>query len=315
MQKVAVLGSTGSIGTSALDVIFRLKDEFSVSALSACSNIKLLSEQVRIFRPRAVSIIDRKKAVEFKRLFGSRKIKVYEGEEGLCLMLRSVGIDILVVGIVGSVALKPVLTGMDYARKIALANKEALVMAGDIVMEKARRKKVKILPVDSEHSAVFQCIESRPGRESQIKNIYLTGSGGPFLRTPMEGLKDITPRQAVNHPRWKMGKKISVDSATMMNKGLEVIEAHHLFGAAIDDIKVLIHPEAVVHSMVEFMDGAMLAQLGACDMRVPIQYALTYPSRLSSPVKRLDFSRARVLNFQIPDFKRFPCLEIAYEAA
>ncbi|MBU0759758.1 MAG: 1-deoxy-D-xylulose-5-phosphate reductoisomerase [Candidatus Omnitrophica bacterium] len=315
MQRAAVLGSTGSIGTSALDVISRLMGRFSVTALSTHSNIKLLSEQVKLFRPGAVSIIDKKKAAEFRRYPASRKIRVYEGEEGQCLMLESAGIDIIVVGIVGSAALRPVLTGLNHAKRLALANKESLVMAGGIVMEQAKRRKVKIIPVDSEHSAVFQCVDAGSGRKSQIKNIYLTGSGGPLLKTPVKRLKDITPAEAVNHPKWKMGKKISVDSATMMNKGLEIIEAHHLFGVPIDCIKVLIHPEAIVHSMVEFRDGAMLAQLGNCDMRAPIQYALTYPLRLSSPVKRLDFSRVRTLNFQAPDYKRFPCLEIAYEAA
>lgn len=313
MQRVAVLGSTGSIGINALDVIFRLKGEFSVTALSTCSNINLLSEQVKIFKPKAVCIVDRTKAREFRNSFRRGKLKVYEGEEGLCLMLKDIGTDILLVGIVGSSALRPVLTGLDHVKRIALANKEALVMAGDIIMNKARKKKVEILPVDSEHSAVFQCAGS--GYKANIKNIYLTGSGGPFLSVSKKDFKDITPMQAVNHPRWKMGKKISVDSATMMNKGLEVIEAHHLFGVPIDNIRVLIHPEAIVHSMVEFMDGAMLAQLGTCDMRVPIQYALTYPARSLSPVKKLEFSGPRSLNFKAPDFDKFPCLRIAYDAA
>lgn len=313
MRRVIVLGSTGSIGISALDVISRLKREFSVTALSTYSNIGLLSQQVRIFRPEAVCIVDKKKAVEFKRGPSGRKLKVYQGEDGLCSMLGDIRIDILLVGIVGSSALAPILTGLDCTRRIALANKEALVMAGDIIMDKARRKKTEILPVDSEHSAVFQCIGEN--HRSQVKNIYLTGSGGPFLRVPEKDFKNITPQQAVNHPRWKMGRKISVDSATLMNKGLEVIEAHHLFSLPVDNIKVLIHPEAVVHSMVEFKDGAMLAQLGTCDMRVPIQYALTYPLRSPSPVKGLDFSGSKALNFHAPDFNRFPCLEMAYEAA
>ncbi|MFH1854669.1 MAG: 1-deoxy-D-xylulose-5-phosphate reductoisomerase [Candidatus Omnitrophota bacterium] len=313
MQRIAILGSTGSIGISALNVISGLKDEFSVAALSTNYNISLLSQQVKIFKPQAVCIADKDKAVEFKRGFRRGKLKVYAGEEGLCSMLKDVGIDTLLVGIVGSSALMPVLTGLDCVKRIALANKEALVMAGDIIMEKARRKNVRIVPVDSEHSAVFQCLEA--GRKSEIKNIYLTGSGGPFLNVPEKDFKNITPQQAINHPRWKMGKKISVDSATMMNKGLEIIEAHHLFNVAIDNIRVLIHPEAIVHSMVEFRDGAMLAQLGVCDMRMPIQYALTYPLRVPSPVKEVEFSISRALNFQVPDFGKFPCLDIAYEAA
>jgi 1-deoxy-D-xylulose-5-phosphate reductoisomerase len=313
MQRIIVLGSTGSIGINALDVISRMKERFSVTALSTCSNISLLSKQVKIFKPKAVCVVDVAKAREFRNNFRFGKTKVYEGEEGLCLMIKDISMDILLVSIVGSSALKSVLTGLDHAKRIALANKEALVMAGDVIMAKAKKRKVEILPVDSEHSAVFQCVGS--GYKPEIKNIYLTGSGGPFLGISRKYFKDITPEQAVNHPRWKMGKKISVDSATMMNKGLEVIEAHHLFGVGIDNIKVLIHPEAVIHSMVEFMDGAILAQLGTCDMRTPIQYALTYPARSLSPVKRLELSVSRALNFKTPDLGKFPCLKIAYEAA
>ncbi len=294
MQRIAILGSTGSIGTSTLDVISRFPDRFRVSLLSTNSNASLLAKQAKRFKPKATCVVNEK------------------GIEGLCKMLEQVKVDTVVVAIVGSSALLPILTALDRVKRIALANKEALVMAGSIIMKKAKKKNVEIIPVDSEHSAIFQCIASNDAR--QIKNICLTGSGGPLLNTSKKKFKGITPRQAVNHPKWKMGKKISVDSATMMNKGLEVIEAHHLFGMDIDRIKVLIHPETIVHSMVEFIDGSILAQMGRCDMRIPIQYALTYPSRATSPVKEVSFSKLGALHFQQPDFKRFPCLEIAYEA-
>lgn len=310
MQRIALLGSTGSIGTSALDVISRFPERFSVVALSVHSNVILLLKQVKQFKPKAVCITDKDKARQFRKRYG--KIKTYEGDEGLCRMIEDIKIDTLVVGIVGSSALLPILTALSKIKRIALANKEALVMAGDIIMKKARRKNVKILPVDSEHSAVFQCIASSD--RSGIKKIYLTGSGGPFLKTPKKNFKYITPKEATNHPKWKMGKKISVDSATMMNKGLEVIEAHHLFGLGVERIEVLIHPETVIHSMVEFIDGSILAQMGTCDMRIPIQYALTYPFRDVSPVRRVKFTEFKGLHFDLPDFKKFPCLRMAYKA-
>lgn len=310
MQRIAILGSTGSIGKNALDVISRFPDRFNVVALSVYSNTDLLLRQVRKFKPRAVCVADRDKAVQLRKKYG--KVRVYEGEDGLCRMIEDIKIDTLVVGIVGSSALLPILTALSKIKRIALANKEALVMAGDIIMKKARRNNVKILPVDSEHSAVFQCIAS-PDR-SGIKKIYLTGSGGPLLKTPKKNFKYITPKEAINHPKWKMGKKISVDSATMMNKGLEVIEAHHLFGLGVERIEVLIHPETVIHSMVEFIDGSILAQMGTCDMRIPIQYALTYPFRDVSPVRSVKFTEFKGLHFDSPDFKKFPCLRMAYEA-
>ena len=311
MEKIAVLGSTGSIGTSGLDVIARLPHRFKVSCLSVNSNTERLLEQVKKFKPDAVCIADIKKSLEFKKKC-PHKIRVYEGEEGLCAMLESVMIDTVLVGIVGSSALLPIITALDKVKKIALANKEALVMAGDIIINKAKKNKVTIVPVDSEHSAIFQCI----GKDNRkdLKRIFLTGSGGPLLKVKKSAFKNITVKQAVNHPRWKMGKKISVDSATMMNKGLEVIEARWLFDMDIDSIEILIHPEAVVHSMIELKDGAMLAQLGACDMRIPIQYALTYPDRLESEIKSPEFPKIKSLNFYQPDLRKFPCICLAYEA-
>jgi len=312
MQKVSVIGSTGSIGTSALDVVSRFPEKFTVDSLSTYSNAALLWQQVQRFRPKAVCIVNTKKAQEFRKRFKKERILLYEGEAGLLSMMKR-QIDTLVVGVVGSSALLPILTALSNIKRLALANKEALVMAGDIIMQKARRNKVTVLPVDSEHNAIFQCIGSKD--PSGIKNIYLTGSGGPLLRVPKKDFRKIEPAQAVNHPKWKMGKKISIDSATMMNKGLEVIEAHHLFGVEIDSIKVLIHPETVVHSMVEFVDGSILAHMGTCDMRMPIQYALTYPLRDTSSVKGVMFSKLKALHFDEPDFGKFPCLRLAYEAA
>jgi len=310
MENIAVLGSTGSIGTSGLDVIARFSDRFRVSCLSVNSNIELLSEQVKRFRPDAVCICDAKKAKENRLRWGG--IKVYEGDEGLCSMLRSAKIDTALVGIVGSSALLPILAALEKVKKLALANKEALVMAGGIVMNRALKNNVKVVPVDSEHSAIFQCIEK--DKRKNLKKIFLTGSGGPLLKVKKSRFKDITVKQAISHPRWKMGKKISVDSATMMNKGLEVIEARWLFNTGISNIEILIHPEAAIHSMVEFNDGAMLAQLGACDMRMPIQYALTYPDRLDSGIKSLDFIKIKNISFFRPDLKKFPCISLAYEA-
>jgi 1-deoxy-D-xylulose-5-phosphate reductoisomerase len=310
MEKIAVLGSTGSIGTSGLDVISKFPRRFKVACLSVNSNIELLSRQVEKFRPGAVCIADRKKAREFKE--GCGKIKVYEGNDGLCSMLEDVKIDTALVGIVGSSALLPVIAALDRVKKIALANKEALVMAGNLIMHKAAKNKVTVVPVDSEHSAIFQCIGR--GNRKDLRRIFLTGSGGPLLKVKKSGFKDITVKRAISHPRWKMGKKISVDSATMMNKGLEVIEARWLFDIDISNIEILIHPEAVVHSMIELKDGTILAQMGACDMRIPIQYGLTYPDRFDSGIKSPEFSKIKSLNFYRPDFKKFPCMNLAYEA-
>ncbi|MFA5388635.1 MAG: 1-deoxy-D-xylulose-5-phosphate reductoisomerase [Candidatus Omnitrophota bacterium] len=310
MERIAVLGSTGSIGTSGLRVISRFPERFKVSCLAVNSNIELLLRQVKEFKPGAVCVVDRKKAAEFRK--ECRKVKIYEGEDGLCAMLEEAKTDIALVGIVGSSALLPIMTALGRVKKLALANKEALVMAGGLIMNKAAGKKAVVVPVDSEHSAIFQCIGTS-GRKD-LKKIFLTGSGGPLLKVKRSAFKDITVRQAVNHPRWNMGKKISVDSATMMNKGLEVIEASWLFNTDINNIEILIHPEAVVHSMIELIDGAIIAQMGACDMRAPIQYALTYPNRLCSGIKSPEFPKIKSLNFYRPDLKKFPCIGLAYEA-
>ncbi len=307
MENIAVLGSTGSIGTSGLDVIAKFPDRFKVCALSANTNVELLRKQAKIYKPEAVCVGE---MGGNNGRWGSAR--VYEGEAGLLEMLENLKIDTVLVGIVGSSAFMPILTVLDRVKKMALANKEALVMAGSLIMDKAAKNNVKIVPVDSEHSAIFQCIGN--SNRKDLKKIFLTGSGGPLLKVKKSGFKDITVKQAINHPRWKMGKKISVDSATMMNKGLEVIEASWLFNMEIENIEILIHPEAVVHSMVEFRDGAVLAQMGACDMRLPIQYALTYPERSASGIKSPDFSKIKNLTFYKPDFERFPCMGLAYDA-
>jgi len=320
MEKIAVLGSTGSIGTSGLDVISKFPDRFKVCALSTNTNVELLWKQAKIFKPEAVCITgpsqpDGRNYNCSGSNFASqnlRKIKVYEGEKGLLRMLEDVEIDTVLVGIVGSSALLPIIAALDRVKKIALANKEALVMAGNLIMNKAAKNKVTVVPVDSEHSAIFQCIGR--GNRKDLRRIFLTGSGGPLLKVKKSGFKDITVKKAISHPRWKMGKKISVDSATMMNKGLEVIEARWLFDMDIGSIEILIHPEAVVHSMIELRDGTILAQLGACDMRIPIQYGLTYPDRFDSGIKSPEFSKIKSLNFYRPDFKKFPCMGLAYEA-
>jgi len=292
MKNLVILGSTGSIGRNALDVVRRLKSRFRVLGLSANNNTELLAEQAKEFKAKFVVAKDPDKLVW---LAGHKDA------------------DIILISISGSAALRPLLAAIDSKKKIALANKEALVMAGGIIIKKARQNNASIIPVDSEHSAIFQCIDG--AKPADIKNIYLTATGGPLRKLPYSKMRLVSPDDAVKHPRWSMGRKISVDSATMMNKGLEVIEAKWFFGVDIKNIKILIHPEAVVHSMVEFRDGSVIAQMAVTDMRLPIQYALVYPERIDSGLPGLDFARIGKLNFARPDFKKFPCLELAYEAA
>jgi 1-deoxy-D-xylulose-5-phosphate reductoisomerase len=313
MKRIAVLGSTGSIGRSTLDVIRQLPGKFRVAALSTNSNIQVLRLQMREFHPSMVCVNDKNAALNLgcgRSLNGAR---IFCGEEGLGAMLREKGIEKIVLAISGSSALEPLLAAIDNGLDVALANKEALAMAGPIIMRRVKAKKVKILPVDSEQSAIWQCLEGRDAKK--IKRIYLTASGGPFRRSPRKRLGNVSIKEVLRHPRWKMGAKITVDSATMMNKGLEVLEAISLFNVAADKIKVLIHPEAIIHSMVEFIDGVILAQLSVADMRIPIQYAVSYPERLPNALTGIDFARLKGLNFEMPDFKKFPCLGLAYEAA
>ncbi len=312
MKQIAILGSTGSIGKSALEVIRSFPDKFKVTALSTNSNIELLREQIKEFRPKCVAVKDLQAALKLKKTVGS-KCRIFTGESGLVEVAKDKVSDGVLLAISGSAALKPLLAAIDEKKDIALANKEALVMAGAIVMERAFKRQVKILPIDSEQSAIWQCLNHQEPR--QLKNIYLTASGGPFINLTKNQLRRVSIDKVLKHPRWKMGKKITVDSATLMNKGLEVLEALALFSVSLDKIKVIVHPQAVIHSMVEFIDGVILAQLSVTDMRIPIQYALSYPERLPSELKGLDFYKLRQLNFQAPDCAKFPCLKLAYQAA
>jgi 1-deoxy-D-xylulose-5-phosphate reductoisomerase len=312
MKKIAILGSTGSIGQGSLDVIRRFPDKFKVVGLSANSNSGVLLRQIKEFQPKFVCINDPDAIRKLKPSIKSH-IELFIGEEGIKDLIRRKEIDKILLAISGSAALVPLLEAIENDKEIALANKEALVMAGPIIMERVRKKKIKIIPIDSEQSAIWQCLDGRD--QLKLKNIYLTASGGPFRKTNTTQLKKISVDKAIKHPRWKMGKKISVDSATLMNKGLELLEAMFLFDVPCDKIKILIHPEAIVHSMVEFVDGVILAQLSATDMRIPIQYALTYPERLPNSFASIDFYKLHKLHFQKPNFKHFPCLRLAYRAA
>ncbi|MFA5145426.1 MAG: 1-deoxy-D-xylulose-5-phosphate reductoisomerase [Candidatus Omnitrophota bacterium] len=312
MKRIAILGSTGSIGVNALKVIRHFPDRFQVTGLSTNSSIDILYEQIKEFRPLFVCVGDAKAGRELKgRLKPSTRLLV--GKEGLEALAADAKVDEVLLAISGFCALSPLLKAIESGKQVALANKEALVAAGSIVMNRAASHKVNIIPVDSEQSAIWQCLEGE--RLSGLKKIYLTASGGPFWQARRQDLKSVTIKKVLDHPRWKMGKKISVDSASLMNKGLELLEAMFLFNVASDKIEIILHPEAVVHSMVEFIDGSILAQLSATDMRIPIQYAFSYPERLPNASSSIDFCKLRNLHFQAPDFRKFPCLGLAYRAA
>lgn len=313
MKNIAILGSTGSIGLSALEVIRNFPDRFRVVGLSTNADISTLEKQIKEFRPIFVCVKD---ACAAKRLEKglAKDVRLFSEDAGLSAMLAEKKIEKVLLAICGSAALAPLLRAIDTGKEIALANKEALVMAGGLIMKEAQKKKAKIIPVDSEQSAIWQCLET--GDPLKLKNIYLTASGGPFFKAGrQERLKDISIEQVLRHPRWRMGRKISVDSANLMNKGLELLEAMFLFGLPCEKIKVIIHPQAIIHSMVEFIDGVVLAQLSATDMRIPIQYALLYPDRLANEFPPIDFYKLKRLEFYEPDFKRFPALRLAYRAA
>jgi len=312
MKYITILGSTGSIGQSTLEVIGRLPDKFCIRGLSTNSNIDILYQQIKLFHPDFVCVRDKVVALDLKSRLNS-KTRLFIGEDGLSEIMQDEKTDEVVLAISGSGALSPLLAAIDNGKDIALANKEALVMAGPIIMDRAKKKKIKIIPIDSEQSAIWQCLDGQ--EQSKLKHIYLTASGGPFRETDKKNFKSISISKVLRHPRWKMGKKVTVDSATLMNKGLELLETMSLFNVTPDNIKVLIHPEAIIHSMVEFIDGVILAQLSVADMRIPIQYALSYPERLSNGLPSIDFYKLRKLQFQEPDFKKFPCLELAYQVA
>lgn len=312
MKRIAVLGSTGSIGRQTLDVVRKNKDKFSVVALTARDNYDLLLEQIIEFKPKMVALLNRDKAKRLKIELQHEDIEVLEGEEGIISCSRDSESDLMVNGLVGISGLIPTLEAIKSGKDIALANKETLVAGGHLVTELAGKWKVKILPVDSEHSAIFQCIGVTPAE--QVKKIILTASGGPFRGKKINQLKNVTIKDALKHPNWRMGNKVTIDSATLMNKGLEVIEAKWLFGIEPDKIEVVVHPQSIIHSMVEFVDGALIAQLGSPDMRIPIQYALTYPERMEGGFSTYNPVAAGNLEFYEPDTESFPCLRLAYEA-
>ena len=300
-RKISILGSTGSIGTQALEVIDKISDKFEIIALSGGSNTELLKQQCDKYKPKYVCSNDKNfKADGIKTIYGTN------GLEEICSDKEN---DIILVAVSGKIGLKPTLKAIENGIDIALANKETLVMAGDIVMSKAKENGVQIIPVDSEHCAIHQCIK----KISQVSKLIITASGGPFLHKTKEEMNSATVEQALSHPRWNMGKKITIDSATLMNKGLEVIEAHHLFGMNYDDIEVVVHPQSIVHSAIEYKDGSVIAQLGLPSMHIPIQYAITYPERFEGiKSKSFSFSEIARLDFEKPDFDKFPTLQLAY---
>jgi 1-deoxy-D-xylulose-5-phosphate reductoisomerase len=312
MKRIAILGSTGSIGTQTLQVIAEHPDLFEAEVLTANNQVEKLIEQARRFMPDAVVIANEEKYETLRDALADLPIKVYAGQKALCEVVESGSVDIVLAALVGFAGLLPTIHAIRARKLVALANKETLVVAGELVTQLARQYRAPILPVDSEHSAIFQSLVGED--ENEIDKILLTASGGPFREFSAEQLRHVTPIQALQHPNWKMGAKITIDSATMMNKGFEVIEARWLFGVAPEQIEVLVHPQSVVHSAVQFRDGAVKAQLGVPDMRLPIQYALTYPKRLTLSGERLDLFRLGHLTFEHPDEKKFPCLGLAYEA-
>lgn len=311
VKSISVLGCTGSIGRQTIAVAEHIG--MPVAALTANRKIDLLEEQARRLHPRFVAVYDEQAAKQFKIAVADTDIQVGSGIEGLIRAATMEETDCVVTAVSGAVGLKPTLAAIDGKKRIALANKETLVCAGDIVMARAAEKGAEIVPVDSEHSAIFQCLMGR--EKGELRKILLTGSGGPFRGKARAELEDVTPEQAVKHPNWSMGAKISVDSATMMNKGLEFVEAMHLFGVTPDDIQVVIHPQSVIHSMVELVDGTVIAQLGVPDMGLPIQLALTYPQRCPSMFSRLDFTTLQSLSFEAPDYEKTPCLKLAMDCA
>lgn len=311
-KQIAILGSTGSIGTQALDVIAANPDRFEVYAISANNSVDKLIEQARKFHPEVVCIANEAHYERLRDALADMPLKVYAGAEAIAEMVTMPSIDIVLAAMVGYAGLKPTIEAIKAGKTIALANKETLVVAGELICRLAAQYGVKILPVDSEHSAIFQCLTGEQG--NKIEKILLTASGGPFRTFSLDRLRTVTAAQALKHPNWEMGAKITIDSATMMNKGFEVIEAKWLFGVQPEDIEVVVHPQSIVHSMVQYSDGAVKAQLGMPDMRLPIQYAFTYPERIKADFPRVDFFEIGQLTFERPDLDKFRCLALAYQA-
>ncbi len=310
---VVILGSTGSIGTQALDVISRMPDRFRVVGLAAGSNVGLLAEQINKFRPKVASLASKEAASRLRNMaIPGTMILDSDSHQGLKAMVERDDVQLVLNAIVGAAGILPTLAAIEAGKDVALANKETLVAAGNVVMAAIQKHEVQLLPVDSEHSAIFQCLQSVNGR--YLHRVILTASGGPFRQRTKKELERATIKEALAHPTWEMGGKITIDSATLMNKGLEVIEAHWLFDVSADAIDVIVHPQSIIHSLVELDDGSVLAQLGVADMRLPIQYALTYPERLPTPVPTLSLTDVGNLEFEPPDTDRFPCLQLAYDA-
>jgi 1-deoxy-D-xylulose-5-phosphate reductoisomerase len=311
IRRIAILGATGSIGTSALSVVDTHRDRLQVVGLAAGNNVPVFAEQVRKYAPRAVALASERALTALRGLIDLPPIAA-SGADGLIAVATHPDVDILLCASSGTAALEAVLAAIESGKTIALANKEVLVMAGGLVMEAARRRGVPVLPVDSEHNAIHQCLHGRASRD--VRRLILTASGGPFRGRSRDSLWQVTAADALKHPTWQMGQKITIDSATLMNKGLEVIEAHWLFGVPASQIDVVVHPQSVVHSMVEFLDGSVIAQLGITDMRLPIQYAFSFPERWDAPVPFLDLARMGALTFEEPAREDFPCLDLAYRA-
>jgi 1-deoxy-D-xylulose-5-phosphate reductoisomerase len=312
MKRITILGSTGSIGTSSLNVIRQHRQDYEIRYLTTYRNVELLYQQAKEFEPAAVTVLDEVEAQRMTPQFKQLGVEVYCGFDGLLEISQKDDIDILVNALVGAVGLQPTLCALKPGRRIALANKETLVLGGQLVMQKARKKGAEVIPIDSEHSALLQCLTGE--NQEDIQRIILTASGGPFRNISKHDFPAITVEQALDHPNWEMGSKITIDSATLMNKGLEVIEAHWLFNLNASRINVVIHPQSIIHSFIEFVDGSMKAQLGVPDMQIPIQYALTYPNRQAADLPRLDFETLSKLTFEMPDFDKFRCLKLAYES-
>lgn len=314
IKRISIVGSTGSIGVNTLKVIESHPSKFKVTALAAGKNIELLLEQTRKFKPALISIQSREDAEILRSKLRGQKVKIVWGEEGVLETSVCSATDLVVFSVVGAGGLKPLVAAIRAGKSVAFANKEPFVIAGELIKKLAKKHCVSLIPIDSEHSAVFQCLEGK--KNTEVRRVILTSSGGPFRTFSKERMKHVRIQDALNHPRWKMGKKITVDSATLMNKALEVIEASNLFDMEVDKIDVLIHPEAIIHSMVEFIDGSHLAQLAVTDMRIPIQYAMAYPERLDSngSLPRLNLPEIGKFHFEEPDHAKFPCLELGYEA-
>ena len=312
MKRITILGSTGSIGTQTLDVVRKNKDKFQVVAISANSSIDLLLEQIMEFSPKYVAVYNKESALKLKEMIPENiNIEVVSGMDGLVKICQLEEVNVVLTAVVGMIGLVPTMAAIKAKKTIALANKETLVTAGELVMSEAKKNNVEILPVDSEHSAIFQCLNGE--RKQDIEKILLTASGGPFRGKKREELVNVTKNEALKHPNWDMGRKISIDSSTLMNKGLEVIEAKWLFDVDVEDIEVVVHPQSIIHSMVSFRDSSVISQMGCPDMRLPIEYALTYPERLKTDFERLDLAKVATLTFEKPDMETFPCLALAFK--